>query len=102
MERAWTFPPNTLCYFGTYRSYGSKVGTSYMNGFHYLCLHVKRVSRYWGSQWVDIFREAMEDMNYSDERHRKYWGWNCPECEVVGAHSPYVILMVGLEVRLFR
>lgn len=41
-------------------------------------------------------------MNYSDERHRKYCDWNCPEGEVVGAHSRYVILTVGLEVRLFR
>ena len=102
MERAWTFPPNTLCYFGTYRSYGSKVGTSYTNSFHDLYLRVKRTSKYWGNQWDDIVREATEHMNYSDERHRKYWDWNCPEGEVVGAHSRYVILTVGLEVRLFR
>ena len=102
MERAWTVPPNTLCYFGTYRSHVSKVGTRYTNGFHYLYLRVKRASKYWGNQWDDIARETTEHMNYSDERHRKYCDWNCPEGEVVGAHSPYVILTLGLEVRLFR
>ena len=63
---------------------------------------MKRASKYWGNQWDDIVREATEHMKYRDERHRKYWDWNCPEGEAVGADNPYVILTVGLEVRLFK
>lgn len=95
-EPAWTLPPNTLCYSGTQTVYGDDNRRS----FHYLYLRVKRRSKYWGNTWDDIIRETIENLNGINDRAIKYQ--ECPEGEVVGADDPYVMLVVGMEVRLFR
>ena len=69
---------------------------------HYIYLRVKRASKYWDNQWTDIIREATTDMNCAGEWKRKYWSRDCPKGEVGGADNAYVILAVGLLVRLFR
>ncbi len=61
---------------------------------------MKRTNRYRGNLWDDIIREATENLNRTDDpnnfsRHRR-------EGEVIGADDPYVILAVGVEVRLFK
>ena len=88
-EPAWTFPPNTYCYFGTF-----------VKEFRYLYLRVKRASKYRDTLWDDNFREATEHLNHTDDEQIKYG--RCPEGQVLGANDPYVLIVVGVEVRLFR
>ncbi len=61
---------------------------------------MKRGSKYWDNQWDDIVREATEYLNHTDDQKIKRG--KCPEGQVMGAFDPYVILTVGLEVRLFK
>ena len=99
-EPEWTFPPNTVCYFGKQISYGYKGGSDDIKYFRYLYIRVKRESKFWGNQWDDIIHEATEELNDTEDDEKKYR--ERPEREVLGADEPYVILTVGLEVRLFR
>ena len=94
MEGAWTLPPNTLCYFRTYESPRSRAG------FHFLYIRVKQASKYWDGQWGDIVGEAAEHLSHTDDKQIKYS--YCPKGQVIGAYEPYVLLNVGLEVRLFK
>lgn len=71
-----------------------------MKFFHYSYLRVKRASKYCDDLWETIVLEATEHLNHTDDQHIKYG--DCPEGQVVGAHDPYVLLAVGVEVRLFR
>lgn len=119
----WLLPPNTVCYFGTKESFRSKGGADDMkssNGtnfsddmksetgmdffrnsksFRYLYLRLKRACKYWDNQWNEIIRETTEHLNSTDGE--KAYFQKCPG-EVIGADDPYVILTVGLEVRLFK
>ena len=99
-EPAWTFPPNTLLLFGTQECSDSKDSVGGLDYFHYLYLRVKRGSKYWDNQWDDIIREATEHLNHTDDQSMEHG--ECPEGQVIGAFDPYVILTVGLEVRLFK
>lgn len=108
---AWLLPPNTLCCFGTKESFRSKYGANDtksqtgidffrdMRSFHYLYLRLKRASKYWDNQWNDIIRETTEHLNSTDGE--KAYFQKRPG-EVFGADDPYVILTVGLEVRIFK
>lgn len=120
---AWLLPPNTVCYFGTKESSRSKGGADDMKtsndkdfsdtmksetgidffrnrkSFNYLYLRLKRASNHWDNQWDDIIRETTEHLNSTDKE--KAYFQKCPG-EVFGADDPYVILTVGLEVRLFK
>lgn len=93
---AWELPPNTLCYCGTEKSYSDKGGATVEKYFHYLYLRMKRASDYWGNQWDDIIREAAENLSLTDVKNFDFPG------EDIGAGKPYVILAVGMEVRLFK
>lgn len=119
---AWLLPPNTVCYCGTKESFRSKGGADDMKSsnemdssddmksetgmdfrntksFRYLYLRLKRASKYWDNQWNDIIRETTEHLNSTD--NEKVYFQKCPS-EVFGADEPYVILTVGLEVRMFK
>lgn len=50
------------------------------------------------SQWDDIIRETTEQLNKTKEDDSR----NCPEGGVVGGEEPFVMLVVGLEARLFK
>ena len=95
---AWTFPPNTTCYFGTATSYAENDDIKVKKFFHYLYLRIKRSSKFCNSQWEDIIREATDHLNQTEEEDRN----NCPEGGVIGGEEPFVILTVGLDVRLFK
>lgn len=100
----WLLPPNTLCYFSTKKSIRSKSGANEhdfdnMKAFHYLYLRLKRANKYWDTLWDDIIRETTAHLNSTDAD--KTHSQKCPG-EVFGADDPYVILTVGLEVRLFK
>ena len=97
-EAAWTLPPNTIYYFGTARSYDQSDDRQVRRFFHYLYLRVKRLSKFCNSQWDDIIREATEHLNQPEEEDRR----SCPEGGVIGGEEPFVILTVGLDVRLFK
>lgn len=96
----WTFPPHTTCYFVRQASYHSKEDVTHVKMFYYVYLRLKRASKYWSSQWDEIIREATEHLNHTDDDGIRSWGF--PEGEVIGADEPYVILIVGLQVRLFK
>ncbi|CAD6576770.1 MAG: hypothetical protein ASARMPRED_007875 [Alectoria sarmentosa] len=107
---AWLLPPNTVCYGATKESFRSKGGANDMESetgigfrstksFCYLYLRLKRASKYWDEQWNDIIRETTKHLNSTD--NEKAYFQKCP-VEVFGADEPYVILTVGLEVRLFK
>ena len=98
-EPAWTFPPNTSYFVGTQRG-GPTEDSEEILSFHYLYIRVKRASKYWDSQWDDIINEATEHLNRPDKHI--YSREDRPKDEVLGADNPYVILTVGLEVRLFK
>ena len=98
-EPNWTFPPNTLCYVGRcYRQYSG--GTVGRKTFDYLYLRIKRMGSYWGSPWDVIIRETTDHLGVANERATKHR--EGLEAEVMGADDPYVMLVVGVEVRLFR
>ena len=61
---------------------------------------MKRASKYRENLWEDIILEATEHLNHTDDQHIKYH--ECPEGQVVGADDPYVLLAMGVGVRLFR
>lgn len=101
MDPERTFPPHTMCYFVkqsiTFRKEGEKNRAKI---FYYVYLRLKKASRYWGDQWDDIIREATEHLNHTDDHGIRYYEF--PKGEVMGADEPYVILTVGLQVRLFK
>lgn len=96
---AWILPPNTMYYFGTAVSYDES-GPTYETRevFYYFYLRVKRFNKFFNSQWDDIIRETTEHMNKTREEDRD----NRPEGGVIGGEEPFVILTVGLDVRLFK
>ena len=94
-EPEWTLPANTRYFFGTQPSLGEKGAD-----FHYLYLRVKRPSKYWNNLWKNIIREAVDNLEHTDDRKILYL--DCPGGEVIGADEPYVILAVGMAVRLFK
>ena len=89
----WTLPPNTKYYLGTAISERSTG-----KFFHYLYLRVKSINKFLKSQWDDIIREATENLNQTEAEDK----WNCTEGGVIGGDEPFVILTVGLDVRLFK
>ena len=95
MGADWILPPNTIYYFCTARSYDKSEVRRF---FHYLYLRVKRLGRFCNSQWDDVIREATEHLNQTEEEDKE----NCPEGGVIGGEEPFVILTVGLDVRLFK
>ena len=95
---AWTLPPNTIHYFGKATSFDENDERSPRKFFHYLYLRVKRLGKFCDSQWDDILREATEHLNQTEKEDRN----NCPPGGVTGGEEPFVILAVGLDVRLFQ
>ena len=93
---AWTLPANTLCYFGT-QATDTREG-NVRKFFHYLYLRVKRLGMDRNSQWDDIIGEAAEHLNQTEDKKE----WYRPQGGVIGADEPYVILTIGLDVRLFQ
>ncbi len=61
---------------------------------------MKRTNKYRGNLWDDIIREATDNLNRTDDPY--FLSRDRPEGEVIGADDPYVILAVGVEVRLFK
>ena len=61
---------------------------------------MKRTNKYRGNLWDDIIREATENLNRTDDPYDPLY--HRPGGEVIGADDPYVILAVGVEVRLFK
>lgn len=99
---AWTLPINTLYYFGlvSVSVEGGRSDARNPDGtrsFHHLYPRVKRASKWRDNLWEDITREATEDMGAVSKYARPGSAG-----QVVGSHDPYVLLTVGLEVRLFR
>ena len=95
---AWTLPPNTMYYFGTATSYDKNDDRHVRKFFHYLYLRVKSLGKFCDSQWDDIIGEATQNLNQTEEENKR----DCPEGGVVGGEEPFVILTVGLDVRLFK
>ena len=89
----WALPPNTRHNPGTAMSERSTGKFS-----HYLYLRVKNINKFFKSQWDDIIREATENLNQTEAEDK----WNCPGGGVIGGEEPFVILTVGLDVRLFK
>ena len=56
------------------------------------------MGKFCNSQWEDIIREATEHLNQTEAEDKE----NCPHGGVIGGEEPYVILTVGLDVRLFQ
>ena len=96
---AWILPPNTIHYLGTAMGFDEDDDRpSEKIFFHYLYLRVKRLGKFCDSQWGDIVREATEHLNQTEaEDLRRY-----PHRGVIGGEEPFVILVVGLEARLFQ
>ncbi|KAL8964135.1 MAG: hypothetical protein Q9183_004671 [Haloplaca sp. 2 TL-2023] len=91
--KAWLMPPNTKQYSIDPEWYRCKKWE------RVLFLRIKRASKYWDCLWSDIVREAKELLASVDddprlERHKII--------QRVGAADPAVVLVVGLEVRLFE
>ena len=95
---AWTFPPNTIFYFGTETTFDENNIRPTVECFHYLYLRVKRLGKFCDSQWEDIIREATEHLNQTQADDMEYF----PHGGVIGGEEPFVILTVGLDVRLFQ
>ena len=95
----WTLPPNTTHYFGTAMGFDEHdERPSEHLFFHYLYLCVKRLGKFCGNQWEDIIREATEQLNQTKVEDLE----PCPHGGVIGGDEPFVILVVGLEARLFQ
>ncbi len=62
-------------------------------------LRLERASKYWDNQWNDIVRRTTEHLSSTDKE--KTHLQKCPG-KVYGADDPCVVLMVGLEVRMFK
>ncbi|KAL8762928.1 MAG: hypothetical protein Q9184_001150 [Pyrenodesmia sp. 2 TL-2023] len=91
----WLLPANTS------QKYGNTEWYDHEEYYHFLFLRVKRASKYWGSLWDDVIREAKEllgsvDVDFEVQRTKGHEG------EVVGASDPLVLLAVGFDVRLFE
>ena len=95
----WTLPPNTIHYFGTTLGFDEDSERPFEKlFFHYLYLRVKRLGKFCNSQWGDIIREATEQLNQTEVEDIKPY----PHGGVLGGEEPFVILVVGLEARLFQ
>ncbi|KAI4156777.1 MAG: hypothetical protein L6R39_001032 [Caloplaca ligustica] len=91
-DKDWLMPANTKQY---------SIETDYYRCKKYerfLLLRVKRASRYWDCLWEDIVGEMKELLARVDDNH--YLGKR-KKPQLVGAANPAVILVVGLETRLF-
>lgn len=89
-----------MCYFVRQPGDYHNESEIHMKISYYVYLRVKEASKYWGNQWDDIIREATEHLNHTDDDNINHYGF--PKGEVIGAGEPYVILTVGLQVRLFK
>ena len=95
----WALPPNTIHYFGTAMGFDEDYdGPSETIFFHYLYLRVKRLGKFCDSQWDDIIREATEQLSQTEADDLTSY----PHGGVIGGEEPFVILVVGLEARLFQ
>ena len=83
-DKGWEIPPNTIQYLAT-----SQTSAFYKENFRYLFVRLKRGCEFWDTLWDDLIREATD-----------YLG--SPDHTAIGAHNPFVMLIVGLEVRLFK
>lgn len=93
----WELPPNTKCFLGTYVDWSE----NYLGSFHYLAIRMKRASKFWNSLWDDIASEVAESLESFDNTSVALF----PKPQLVqsvGVDHPFVLLAVGLEVRLFR
>lgn len=93
-DKDWKIPPNTIQCLASQAPYS--YGPS-EESFHYLFLRLKRGCKFWDTLWDDIIREAKDYLASPDRTWVKV-----VDGQVVGAHDPYVLLIVGLEVRLFQ
>ena len=96
MEQAWLMPPNTRQYIA------SSGGFFHAAFFHLLYVRLKRASKYWDTLWEDLIREAKESLEGEDESMEFKREASEQKCRLLGADNPFVMLIVGLEVRLFR
>ena len=90
----WNLPPNTRDLYAGYRKFRPE--RAY---FHYLFVRLKKPSKYWNGLWDDLVREMKERLSAIDD------GFDVKGIinnQVRGAHDPFVILIHGLEVRLFK
>lgn len=97
-DKRWLMPPSTRQYLASTSVYAHE------EYFHFLLLRLKRASPYWDTLWDDIIREAKDSLGSVDEDFDLDLREDDPERagQVVGAHDPLVMLVVGLEVRLFK
>ena len=93
IEQAWLMPPNTRQYVA------STCGFFHAAFFHLLYVRLKRASKYWDTPWEDLIREAKKSLEGEDESLE--FKREASE-QKLGADNPFVMLIVGLEVRLFR
>jgi len=95
MSEAWMLPANTsqLC--------ASSSSYTYEEFFHYLFVRIKRASKYWDNIWEDIIREATDNLAAPDKSFELEKLKRSGK-QVVGADEPHVMLVVGIEVRLFK
>ena len=91
----WDLPPNTKNLFSSYDDYHDR------GFFRFLMIRMKRTSKYWEGQWDDIVREATEKLGSVDNAVQIRLS-KLPKDQVFGADDPYVLLTIGLEVRLFQ
>ncbi|KAL8644077.1 MAG: hypothetical protein Q9226_007948 [Calogaya cf. arnoldii] len=84
----------------------AKFGDYYhLNHTHFLFLLIKRGSKFWPTPWDDAKREVKQTLTQVDDSDRlkdrvdDKW---VRRVQAVGAANPYVIIAIGLEVRLFE
>ena len=93
-DNGWEMPSNTIQCLATQNFL-------YKEQFHYLFVRLKRGCRLWDTLWDDIIREDKDYLG-SHDRTDALCRIGDKTGQVIGAHDPFAILVVGLEVRLFK
>lgn len=90
--QAWLMPPNTRHFITSTRDY-------FHPGFvHLLYVRSRRASKFWNTLWEDFIHEAKESLEGGDESI----DFEGPDSKMLGTDNPFVMLIVGFEIRLFR
>lgn len=93
--RGWELPANTRFFLVTYELWNEK------KFFHYLAIRVKRACSYWTCLWDDIIQETVTSLGSLDDTYPPRIA-KARGPLLLGAASPFVLLAIGSDVRLFR
>ena len=96
-NKDWEMAPNTRRLRSTWSGSRKDGGDFHL---HYLQVQMRRKPKYWDSSWNDSIRDATSWLQRSNAEH--YGSFRTTKDSVIGAEDPFVLLTIGLEVRLFR